>query len=82
MKLSDVKAGDTVFVDDGFPCMARGPKTVKMRDQYSNLLYIDCEADGRPAAHFLHSEEGKNAHLIGFGLTQDEADRSRKEYGP
>lgn len=60
MKLSDLKSGDTIVVDGGFPCMSDGPKTVHVTNNKD--FYVICR-DGR---HFLSGQEDENGELIGI----------------
>lgn len=62
MKLSDIKAGDMVRVDDGFPCMSEGLKTVAANE--GGDLYVTCD-DGK---HFLDGQEDENGDLLGISL--------------
>jgi hypothetical protein len=73
MKLTDLKAGDIVHVDDGFPCMDEGHKTVYEDD---HGLYVECRGgeeddDGNPIVlespehHYLEGQEDEDGELIG-----------------
>lgn len=50
MKLRDLKAGDTVFADDGFPCLRSGHHIVQQDDAG---LFITCD-NGH---HYLSGQE-------------------------
>ena len=60
MKLSDLKNGDTVVADEGFPCLEAGVHEVKA-DPYG-ALYIDCSV-GR---HYLDGQAAEDEELIGL----------------
>jgi hypothetical protein len=60
MKLSDIKAGDTVHTDAGFTCMGAGTHTVKSD---GDELYIECDH----GKHFLSGQEDEAAgDLVGI----------------
>lgn len=61
LKLSELKAGDTVFVDNGFTCMDAGKKTVKSDRGH---LYVKCDAGNHDLAGQLHD----NGTLSGVSL--------------
>lgn len=69
MKLSDLKAGETVIIDGGFPCMPAGPAIVQ--EDEAGHLYIYCNG-GNPTAqlaerHYLDSQEDEpNGDLVGI----------------
>lgn len=62
MKLSDLKAGDKVKVDAGFPCMLEGEKEVFADGR--GELYVVCRA----GHHYLKAQEdadSKELNLLG-----------------
>lgn len=59
MKLSDLKAGDTIIADDGFTCMHAGPKRVQSDDAG---LYVKC----REGRHYLDGQENEAGELVGL----------------
>lgn len=59
MKLDEVKAGDTIIADGGFPCM-RGAKVVEADDKG---LFVPCD-EGK---HYLDGQEdAPGAELVGL----------------
>jgi hypothetical protein len=58
-RLDDLKAGDTLFADDGFTCMQAGVKTVR---EDEDGLYIPC-ADG---SHYLDGQLREDGTLAGL----------------
>lgn len=60
MRLQDIKPGDTVMIDGGFPCVKAGPAIVQ-QDPYGTL-FIACEV-GR---HSLEAQEDEDGELIGI----------------
>lgn len=59
MKLSDLKAGDSVFADSGFTCLHGGFHTVCADD---GGLYLECD-DGH---HYLEGQENEHGELVGI----------------
>lgn len=58
--LEDLKAGDTLFADDGFDCLEAGPVKVEEDD---GRLYVRCHA----GCHYLDGQtddEGKLSGLV------------------
>jgi hypothetical protein len=64
IKLSDLKAGDTIIADEGFTCMEAGPKKIHAAD---DGLYIRCE-HGR---HYLAGQLNDDGTLVGLEKTDD-----------
>ena len=60
VKLSDLKAGDLVQVDDGFTCMRSGPRYVRV-DKEDGRLYVHCAA----GKHFLEGQLADDGTLVG-----------------
>lgn len=62
MKLSDLKAGDIVYTDDGFTCMKEGQHVVQGD---ADGLFLKC-ADGQ---HYLEGQEDdETGELVGISL--------------
>ena len=59
MKLSDLKAGSFIQLDDGFPCRGPGPALIYHSD---DGLYFECTR-GR---HYLSGQEDEEGNLIGI----------------
>jgi hypothetical protein len=64
IKLSDLKAGDTIIADGGFTCMEAGPKKVHIAH---DGLYIICD-EGR---HYLVGQLDGDETLVGLEKTDD-----------
>lgn len=60
MKLSDLKPGDTVQVDDGFTCMIASLRVVQ--DDKHGGLYVPCN-DGN---HLLDGQRREDGELVGI----------------
>ncbi|MGF6434306.1 hypothetical protein [Bradyrhizobium elkanii] len=60
MKLSDIKAGDTIYTDAGFTCTPAGKHVVKSDN---GDLYIECDH----GKHFLSGQEDEQgSDLVGI----------------
>jgi hypothetical protein len=64
IKLSDLKAGDTIIADGGFTCMEAGPKKVYAAD---DGLHVLCNK-GR---HYLEGQLDDDGTLVGLEKTDD-----------
>lgn len=60
LKIADLKAGDTVYIDNGFTCMDAGPKTVNF-DEYGEP-FLSCDMGG----HWLDCQEDEAGYLVGI----------------
>lgn len=60
MKLSEIKAGDTVILDNGFYCRMGG-KALIQATSYGEL-YFHC-SEGR---HYIDGQLDKNGDLVGI----------------
>lgn len=63
MKLSDLKAGDVIVLDDGFLCAPAGPVTVEV-DERNGVPYFRCNFEGG-SRHYLDGQEDGDGELIG-----------------
>jgi hypothetical protein len=61
MKLEDLKEGDVVKVDDGFPCIDAFVEKRVHIDAWGNL-YVFC----KKGKHLLDSQEDVDGELIGI----------------
>lgn len=59
MKLSDIKAGDTIIIDGGFTCAPAGP--VQVYNHMGDLCFA-CSS----GHHNLDGQENENGELIGI----------------
>ena len=59
MKLKDIKIGDTIILDDGFPCADPGPVKV-VEGAYGKLGFLCSEG-----FHSLDGQEDSNGNLVG-----------------
>lgn len=67
MRLSDVHVGDTVIIDDGFDCMAAGPRRV---EEDADGFYVSCSYGvGR---HYLDGQEDELGELVGVSAPVNE----------
>lgn len=60
-KLSELKEGDTVFVDEDFICMGTGKKTV-YKDEGGLFIYCD------EGEHYLDGQLNEDDELVGVTL--------------
>lgn len=72
-KISDLKDGDTIILDDGFTCAPAGPTVV--RGEGVNMWFPRCgDPDEAPdknvlnRKHFLVGQEECDGELIGVSL--------------
>lgn len=74
--VKDIKAGMTVMVEDGLPCLEPGPATV--RKHSTGYLYVDC-AGGPKKKPRTHATTHRLAHanakptdiVLGFYLDDE-----------
>lgn len=62
-KASEIKPGDIVEADAGFPCIPGGTKLEVKENEYGER-YVDC-THGK---HFIHEEAGSGGDGIYIGL--------------
>lgn len=63
MKLSEVKKGDVLVADGGFPCMEAGPHEIH---EDENGVYINC----RSGHHYLDGQVSYEDHETLVGLSR------------
>lgn len=65
--LAEIKAGDKLVADGGFPCLAEGEICDVQQDE--DGLYVICEGpDGEEPGthHYLDGQEGENGECVGL----------------
>lgn len=67
LRLSDVKPGDMVMLDDGFSCMPPGRRRVETSEDGS--LFVPCD-EGR---HYLSGQVGDDGFLVGVYAADEPA---------
>lgn len=79
VKLSEVKPGDVLVADAGFPCIADGEYLPVRQD--GGGLYVDCRAEGEERTptgkHYLDSQVDDSGILIGLQFIGNLDDLSR-----
>ena len=62
VKAKDVKLGDMLIADDGFPCLNEGQVVEVKAEHEDGALYVECNEDCR---HYINGELSQG-RFIGF----------------
>ncbi len=76
-KLDDLKAGDVVELDGGFPCHAAGTVQLFNFDRVGKVLFFWCNGpDGEsksPEKHFIDGQDDGDGHCVGIYKTNPDS---------
>ncbi len=60
MKMSDIQAGQSVDLDDGFTCILRGAVLIQVDEKGELFFYC---GDGK---HYIDGQEDEDGNLVGI----------------